>query len=452
MPRLVLHAGTPQARGFELKPGSNYVGRGFANDLHIEDPSVSSNHARIIVEGEVITVKDLGSTNGTFIDRSQVMEGFLQPGQLLQLGGVELLLETEAASQTDAPPVPSPAAPVNGVRYTATVVARAPTASPPIPPPVSSGRAAPPAAAKFVESPTGKTTCKFHPKSPARWLCGKCGQIYCDLCVNSRIAPGGAKSFFCRPCGGECTPVAYKPKLNALLAGNFFRLLPTAFAYPFKNERKYILIGAIVCYNIMFIIRSYIPLFYGRGIITVLFFGYWYSYLQSIIHTTAYGDDTEPSLPEASWSDLVTPVFQMFAGTALCFLLPVVLMIWGFFSPDAETATFMLISVPLCCLYYPMALLSMSVSDSVSGVNPLVVIPAIIKTPVHYLLACVVFGVVIGFYFIGHTFLPLIIPIPYVPTAISSVFWLYFMMVLSRVLGLLYYYNRHRLGWIRHHH
>jgi hypothetical protein len=36
--------------------------------------------------------------------------------------------------------------------------------------------------------------------------------------------------------------------------------------------------------------------------------------------------------------------------------------------------------------------------------------------------------------------------------AISSCVWLYLMMVMSRVLGLLYYYNREKLGWIRHHH
>lgn len=151
MPRLVLHAGTQQARGFELKPGSNYVGRGFSNDLQIEDPSVSSNHARIQLEGEVITVKDLGSTNGTFIDRSQVREGFMQPGQLLHLGGVELLLQGDTANVTIAPPappsaVPSAPAPVNGARYSVAGVNRsaaAPVASPPRPPPVPAGRAAP---------------------------------------------------------------------------------------------------------------------------------------------------------------------------------------------------------------------------------------------------------------------------------------------------------------------
>ncbi len=464
MPRLVLHAGTPNARGFELKPGSNYVGRAFSNDFKIEDPSVSSNHAQIVVDGDVITLKDLGSTNGTFINRSQVREGFLQPGQIVSLGAVELLLEGDGVTTTVAPPPPAaaaaPAVPApNGLRYAGSSAVRVSTpptptsitSSPPIPPPVTSIRTVTTGGTEFVEAPGGKTSCKFHPKAPARWLCSKCRQIYCDLCVTSRQMAGGTKAYFCRPCGGECTPVAYRPTVNPLTTGNFFTQLPTAFAYPFKKDRKYVLIGAIVCYIIMYSIRLYIPIPFGRSTLTILFFGYWYSYLQSIIHTTAYGDDNEPALPEPSKSELIGPVFQMFATTALCFLPAVGLLIWRFFDPDAEIDTLLLVVVPLSCLYYPMALLAMAIFDSVSGVNPLVVIPAIIKTPLHYLVACLLLGAVVGFYWVGRFFLPMFIPIPILPMAISSCVWLYFMMVMSRVLGLLYFCNRERLGWLSHH-
>ncbi len=475
MPRLVLNAGTAEARGFELKPGSNYVGRAFSNDFKIEDPSVSSNHAQFVVEGDVITVKDLGSTNGTFINRSQVVEGFLQPGQIITLGAVELLYEGDGVIATVAPPpmpppvragtAAPPAPPPSGLRYGATAIAR--TSSPPIPPPIASAPPVPrpipsaqPASAgdtEFVEAPTGKTTCKFHPKAPARWLCSKCGQIYCDLCVTLRPIPGGATGHFCRPCGAECTPVNYRPKVNPLMEGNFYKLLPTAFAYPFKKERKYILIGAIVCYNIFNVVWTYVPLWYGRGILTILFFGYWYSYLQNIITTTGYGDDTEPSLPEASYSDLIGPVIQMFATTALCFFPAVALLLWGFFSgnltdPDSPVPvkTLLLVLIPLSCLYYPMAVLAMAISDSVSGINPMVVIPAIIKTPLQYLVACLFLGAVVGFYAVGKFGLVLVLP-GLVATAIGSCVWLYFMMVMSRVLGLLYFYNREEFGWIRHH-
>src|SRR5579859_5402661 len=99
MPRLIVNAGTPQAREFVLKSGTNYVGRGFANDFQLEDPSVSSSHAQVILSGTVITVKDLGSTNGTFISRVAVKEAVLLPGQYVRLGGVELLLQADGATE-----------------------------------------------------------------------------------------------------------------------------------------------------------------------------------------------------------------------------------------------------------------------------------------------------------------------------------------------------------------
>src|SRR5258706_3656806 len=96
MARLVIHPGTPQARNVELKPGINHLGRAFANDFQIEDPSVSSSHCQIVVNEGTFAIKDLGSTNGTFVNRAPVKEAILQPGQSIHLGGVEMLLSADA--------------------------------------------------------------------------------------------------------------------------------------------------------------------------------------------------------------------------------------------------------------------------------------------------------------------------------------------------------------------
>ena len=84
----------------ELKPGVNTFGRGYANDFRVDDPSVSASHAEIIVNADSVVVKDLGSTNGTFINRSQIREGFLQTGQTLCFGAVEMLYESQSATET----------------------------------------------------------------------------------------------------------------------------------------------------------------------------------------------------------------------------------------------------------------------------------------------------------------------------------------------------------------
>jgi hypothetical protein len=103
MPKLVVNSGTGRGREFELKPGINSLGRAFNCDFRLDDPSVSGAHAQIVVDSFSVTVKDLHSTNGTFINRSQIREGFLQPGQVLSLGGVEMAFVADAAAESAVP-------------------------------------------------------------------------------------------------------------------------------------------------------------------------------------------------------------------------------------------------------------------------------------------------------------------------------------------------------------
>jgi predicted component of type VI protein secretion system len=60
---------------FELNEGSNKVGRLAENEIQIDDDSISGQHAEVIVSGSTITIKDLGSTNGTNINGQEVAEG-----------------------------------------------------------------------------------------------------------------------------------------------------------------------------------------------------------------------------------------------------------------------------------------------------------------------------------------------------------------------------------------
>jgi pSer/pThr/pTyr-binding forkhead associated (FHA) protein len=100
----------------ELHSGVITIGRSPSNEFLVADSSVSSVHAQVTVDpsGPTVRVKDLQSTNGTFIDASPVEESVLRPGQTLQLGGVELRLDIEefeiriptaAASPAPAQPV-----------------------------------------------------------------------------------------------------------------------------------------------------------------------------------------------------------------------------------------------------------------------------------------------------------------------------------------------------------
>jgi DNA-binding NtrC family response regulator len=60
------------------------------NDLRIDDETVSRQHCRIFLEGDSFMIRDLDSTNGTFINRVRVREAWLKPDCTIQLGKSEL--------------------------------------------------------------------------------------------------------------------------------------------------------------------------------------------------------------------------------------------------------------------------------------------------------------------------------------------------------------------------
>jgi len=105
MARLVLLSEGLTGRTFELKVEKTTVGRVEDNTFQIPETSVSSHHAEIWLRGEEVLIKDLDSTNGTFINGEKVTEAVLKPGQILRLGMIEMRLETgaPAAASESAP-------------------------------------------------------------------------------------------------------------------------------------------------------------------------------------------------------------------------------------------------------------------------------------------------------------------------------------------------------------
>jgi len=82
----------------ELKADKTTVGRLEDNAFQIAEPSVSSHHCELTRRGAELLVKDLNSTNGTFINGEKVAEAVLKPGQILRLGQVEMRLESGGAA------------------------------------------------------------------------------------------------------------------------------------------------------------------------------------------------------------------------------------------------------------------------------------------------------------------------------------------------------------------
>ncbi len=103
MARLVVLTEGFKDRLFELSAERSTIGRVEDNTFQIAEASVSSHHCEVILQGGEVRIKDLNSTNGTFINGQQITEGVLKPGQALRLGKIELKLEGEAGSSAKRP-------------------------------------------------------------------------------------------------------------------------------------------------------------------------------------------------------------------------------------------------------------------------------------------------------------------------------------------------------------
>jgi len=104
MPRLVLLSEGFAGRTFDLKTETTTVGRVSDNAFEIPEASVSSHHAEIVVKGSDVLIRDLESTNGTFINGERITEAVLKPGQILRFGTIELKLDTGDAPVKSTPP------------------------------------------------------------------------------------------------------------------------------------------------------------------------------------------------------------------------------------------------------------------------------------------------------------------------------------------------------------
>ncbi len=185
MARLSVKTEGLNARLIELKLGANRVGRHPDNDFQIDHSTISTIHCEMVLKDSGVVLRDLESTNGTFVDGEPVREVALSPGQIVRLGDVELLVES-----TDA------------------IIAIPEFANLDLP--------APP-----MVSEDGLILCARHEHSPVTYQCTKCQDLMCGTCVH-RLRRKGSKKILmlCPLCSGTVQPIGgpTKPKKKSLLS------------------------------------------------------------------------------------------------------------------------------------------------------------------------------------------------------------------------------------------
>src|SRR5580765_638217 len=105
MAKLVLLSAGMTGRTHDLKVDKTTIGRVEDNTFQIAEPSVSSHHCEILLRGSDVIVRDLNSTNGTFINGEKVTESSIKPGQILRLGQIEMRLETDTPAASSKKPL-----------------------------------------------------------------------------------------------------------------------------------------------------------------------------------------------------------------------------------------------------------------------------------------------------------------------------------------------------------
>ena len=83
-----------------LKLGDTTIGRKPGCDVVLNDAAVSSEHAVVKTVGLKSTIQDLDSTNGTFIENTQVKQHELRHGESILIGGHTLIYRDDLNLET----------------------------------------------------------------------------------------------------------------------------------------------------------------------------------------------------------------------------------------------------------------------------------------------------------------------------------------------------------------
>ena len=251
-------------------------------------------------------------------------------------------------------------------------------------------------------------------------------------------------------------PVMRSPTANAAVARpdahddldrqSFGALLFGSLAYPFQGDGLIILlVGGLVLTAVNFLAGF---LVFISLIIAIFSTGYLFGALQIIVRSSAQGDPELPNWPafEVWTSEVVQPILLWLSTLVACFgpALLAAALAWHF--EDMVLTGFAAALGLGGFLYYPMALLGVALTDSLAGMNPVLVFCSISRVPGRYAAAVAVLVLVMTVQILGGV-LAETFPSKAVGYIWNSFNSLYFAIVQARILGLLYYANREKLAW-----
>ncbi len=88
--QLVVIEGGSKGKKVDLGKERISIGKKEDNSFIVNDRTVSRNHVEIVQEQDSFLLRDMGSTNGTFINDTRVREAYLSPGDVIRIGNTRI--------------------------------------------------------------------------------------------------------------------------------------------------------------------------------------------------------------------------------------------------------------------------------------------------------------------------------------------------------------------------
>lgn len=288
-------------------------------------------------------------------------------------------------------------------------------------------------------TPTGTRKCSNHPGVAGSWRCVSCHTVFCGDCVKVREVRGTTFEI-CKGCGDRCQDIRVE-EADEQRKGSFFERLPSAFTYPFQGSGVGLLIVGFIFFGFLKLL-SFSMFGKAAGLIGA---GYFTAWLFKIASESAMGKEEVSGWPDFTnlQSDIIEPLFWMFLTSAVSFGPGIVCVLLAIFAHPL----FFIFAIPLLgvgAFYYPMALLATALQTRLA-LYPQVILASILKVPGPYVAACAILLLTGAVFGMGGSVLGAVNPI------LGGVFGFglsfYLAVVEMRILGLLYYTDKERLGW-----
>ena len=91
----VVKRGAKAGARYSVDAASTTIGRHPESDIFLDDVTVSRRHAEVRRDADAVSIVDVGSLNGTYLNRARIDSSTLRSGDEVQIGKFKLVFLTD---------------------------------------------------------------------------------------------------------------------------------------------------------------------------------------------------------------------------------------------------------------------------------------------------------------------------------------------------------------------